>query len=65
MESNNVQPAGGFAPNNFATDTMNIDMDIDLTTADDIDAFDTEGITIVRPHAPRYPTAPADPDCAG
>lgn len=52
MDSNNVQPAGAFASSQYATDTMNadmdIDMDIDLTTADDIDAFDTEGITIVR-----------------
>ncbi|KAB2574918.1 putative nucleotide-binding alpha-beta plait protein [Lasiodiplodia theobromae] len=43
MDASNVQPAAGFQ----AMDAdMDIDMDIDLTTADDIEAFDTEGITI-------------------
>ncbi|KAH7043804.1 hypothetical protein B0J12DRAFT_578467 [Macrophomina phaseolina] len=62
MDSNNVQPAGAFASSQYATDTMNadmdIDMDIDLTTADDIDAFDTEGITI--PAAPAIANGATD-----
>ena len=63
MDASNVQPTA------FATDTMNgdmdIDMDIDLTTADDIEAFDTEGITIVRPHGPPCRALLTDRACAG
>ncbi|EOD44629.1 Nucleotide-binding alpha-beta plait [Neofusicoccum parvum] len=59
MESNNVQPAA------FAADALNadmdIDMDIDLTAADDIDAFDTEGITLDAQPAAFAPARATDP----